>query len=176
MLEVDDAAPVPAPPPGASPPSAAVSGPAPASRKAGPGAAAAVAPVVPRTPLDPWPPCDPTLRYVVVAHEPCRMSKHFETLATSIEEAQGLADAMCLHADAHERALGYLLTQHVLPAALREQKALERRSRQKTQLVDKLSAYYATADVGEGMYGRRSTRRTTVSYNVDAVYDSLGVR
>lgn len=134
------------------------------------------APPPPRTPLDPLPLSAPDLRYAVVGREPTRMSKDFETLACSIEEAQGLADVWALATDAHERALGLLLTGTILPAALREQKALERRSRKKTQLVDNLSAYYATADVGEGMYGRRSTRRSAVTYNVDAVFDSMGVR
>lgn len=133
-------------------------------------------PPAPRTPLDPALPADATLRYVLAAREPSRMRKDFETLAASIDDAQQFADLMKVQPDAHERALGFLLADVVLPEALREQKALERRARQKALLVDNMSEYYSRGNVGEGMYGRRSTRLRHSTFNEDAMFDSLGIK
>jgi hypothetical protein len=47
--------------------------------------------------------------------------------------------------------------------------------RQKIKLEDGLSTFYASGDVQESMYGRRA-KRTNVNYNVDSVYENLGVR
>ena len=76
-----------------------------------------------------------------------------------------------MHPDESERALGWLLTECVIPEALRKKKALERKARQKAAVRDlQASAGAGGADAYTSGYSTR--RKERVSYNVNA-YDGL---
>lgn len=103
-----------------------------------------------------------------VRRDPVLMVRAFETIATTIEEVQEFAQVLQLQPNPIDRSLAAALLERAIPEAMRFKKWIERRKRQAAKLTDGLSS----RDV---VYEGR-TRGVRRSYNVDAMFDELGIK